>query len=200
MNAPEPIPAERLALLRALDLGALLPHSAAWRLPTQLEAGRWIARLAPVFTELLDEIATLDAELDDAETELALLRGAGPTIDVPLIAAPTDLDRAAALHALLAAHPELLARPFRWSLSKRLGVVAALSPDDTATPADAELLATALGTAATITSPFHFEDAWLQPHEVTGTVCGVRVRFTAYVPVPAPENADPAEEPTGGAE
>ncbi|OKI22233.1 hypothetical protein [Streptomyces sp. CB03911] len=76
MSTPKPISEERLALLRTLHLSTLLPYSAAWSQPTRHQAGSWIARLAPVFTELLDEIDALDEALDASETEAEQLRTA----------------------------------------------------------------------------------------------------------------------------
>jgi hypothetical protein len=71
--SPEPIPAERLAAIRRGDVDALFPAAAGWSLRTRMEAGRWVQLLRPVLAELLDEIAALDDDLDDAEAELAEL-------------------------------------------------------------------------------------------------------------------------------
>ncbi|MFD7410649.1 hypothetical protein [Kitasatospora purpeofusca] len=71
MTAPEPIEAERLRAIRSLDLDALIPAATTWTNGSRALGLQYVRLLAPVLTEVLDEVDELDLDLDDAEDEIA---------------------------------------------------------------------------------------------------------------------------------
>jgi hypothetical protein len=69
----EPISEERLAALRTMSLAVLVPQSVAWASELREQAEKVLPQLAPVFTELLDEIDEQDDALNASEDEVDTL-------------------------------------------------------------------------------------------------------------------------------
>ncbi|MGK4583458.1 hypothetical protein [Kitasatospora sp. HPMI-4] len=87
----EPIPTERLDAIRRMDLATLIPQSQQWRPATQAQARRWLQLMAPVLHELLDEIVAQDADLDEAEAEIAELRATSQAPTLPPVDPGTSI-------------------------------------------------------------------------------------------------------------
>jgi hypothetical protein len=92
----------------------------------------------------------------------------------------------AAVHVLLASHPEVAALPLRWAFDASGVRVRPDESRDPAAPEYADRLAAALGVKVKIGPDFGSKGERLRPYDVTGMVAaGVPVDFTAYLAVGA---------------
>jgi hypothetical protein len=129
-----------------------------------------------------DPVAFCSEECRDADDVQAAAEVEAAVSSTPKPCGGPMLAAAAALHQLLAAHPELTSMPIRWTLDAENGVSAAcLEYMDPCGPEFAEILAKALGTSLNRTG---FRALYRGERKVClsvdGEIGGVLVSFSGY--------------------